>query len=179
MFSTPRKIFNRNNITENKIVSNLSDNTLTYENSISACGSLFYKIEDNVVKLLLIKYNDINWPRLDDFGGKIDMSDESVFDAMTREVMEETNNIITYDYLKNAINNDTKVFYNNQSKYYLWLIRVDNTIFTDTSVFGNNEISENIDRSINWYNFSEIKNNLAFRLLNNEELMTYLESLIH
>lgn len=174
----PRKIFNRDNITESKIVDNLSDSTKTYENTISACGSLIYKVEDNKVKLLLIKYTDIKWPRLDDFGGKIDITDMSVFDAMSREVSEETNNIIKGDYLKILINKNTLTFYNKQSKYYLWLIKIDNNQFQDTTVFGNIEFSDNIERNINWYDFDEIKNNLALRLLNNEELMKYLSSVL-
>lgn len=173
---SPRKIFNRDNITESKIVENLSDSSKTYENTISACGSLFYTIEDNKLKLLLINYTDINWPRLDDFGGKIDMTDMSVFDSMVREVSEETNNIITSDYLNMKINENTKTFYNKQSKYYVWLINVNNNEFQDTSIFGNIEISDNIERNIKWYDFNEIKNKLAFRLLNNKELMNYLVS---
>lgn len=174
---TPRKIFNYDNITESKIVDNLSDRSLTYENSISACGSLFYKIENSKVKLLLIKYSDVNWPRLDDFGGKIEISDMSVFDSMTREVSEETNNIITEEYLKMIINENTPTFYTKQSKYHLWLIKVNNNEFQDTNIFGNIEYSDNIERIIDWYDFDEIKNNLAFRLLNNAQLMNYLTSL--
>jgi 8-oxo-dGTP pyrophosphatase MutT (NUDIX family) len=172
----PRKIFNRDTINENKIVNSLADITQTYENSISACGCLFYKIVDNVVQLLLIKYTDPNWQRLDDFGGKIDLDDTSVFNAMMREVSEETNGVITGEYLTSAINGDTKTFYNRKSKYYIWLVQVDDTFFPDTSIFGNNEIYDNIERTVQWYNFNEIKDSLAYRILHNDELIQYLKT---
>lgn len=66
-----RKIFNLDNLNESKTVANLSDKQQTYENSISAGGCLFYKRnEKNEIKLLLIKYDDPAWTKLDDFGGR-------------------------------------------------------------------------------------------------------------
>ena len=172
-----RKIFNYDNIHESKIVQKLSDTTEAYENSISACGCLFYKIVDNAVQLLLIKYTDPNFPRLDDLGGKVDIEDLSVFDAMVREVREESNNVIVVDHIKMLINDITKTYYNKKSKYYMWLVQVDDTFFPDTRIFGNSELHDNIERSIQWYNFNEVKDRLAFRLLNNQELIHYIVSL--
>ena len=95
-----RKIFNYDNLNESKIVKNLKSDDL-FENSISACGCLFYKIIDNQVELLLIKYKDPSWPLLDDFGGVIDTTDISVHQAMVREVSEETNTVISESILNN------------------------------------------------------------------------------
>ena len=75
MIRMMRKIFNYDNFTESKII-DFNDKKQMYENTISACGTLFYKIKDGKLWLLLIKYDDPNWPRLDDFGGQIDNDDD-------------------------------------------------------------------------------------------------------
>ncbi len=176
---TPRKIFNYNNITENKIVYSLYDFKNLYKKTISACGCLFYKIDNNKVQLLLIKYDNINFPKLDDFGGKIDMNDQTIFDAISREVSEETNKIINKDLLELIIlnNRNINIFYNKKSKYYMKLIEVDNSFYIDTHIFGEYEENNNINRTIKWYNYDKIKEQLSLRLLNNIELIRYLDNL--
>ena len=193
--SNSRRIFNYDNLQETKVVTNLSDKKQTYKKSISACGVLFYKVINNRVNLLLINYPERE--HFDDFGGKIDITDESLFHAMAREVKEESNNLITIDYLKTVIDKDTKTFYNKRSKYYIWLVKVDDTFFPDTSVFGNLEVGvKDLDlafqsleinddeqkedttkkRSVQWYDFKKIKSKLACRIYNNKELQKYLYS---
>jgi len=76
---------------------------------VSAAGCLFYKKVNNDIYLLLIKYEDPNWPLLDDFGGKVDIIDNTIEDTIIRELREETNNII------NTIN--TIVSFRNISTY--------------------------------------------------------------
>lgn len=175
-----RKIFNYDNINESKIVNGLSDVNNLYDKTISACGCLFYKIHQNQLQLLLIKYVDINWPRLDDFGGRIDIDDNTLFDAMAREVSEETNNIINKDNLQNIISNNSLIhtFYNKTSKYYMKLINVNELFYKNTDIFGEYEDTDGIYRNIKWYNYSEIKEQLSFRLLNNIDLITYLDTFI-
>ena len=173
-----RKIFNYDNLNESKIVKNLKSDDL-FENSISACGCLFYKIIDNQVELLLIKYKDPSWPLLDDFGGVIDTTDISVHQAMVREVSEETNTVISESILNNLIqstDNHSK-FYNNHSKYYVQLIKLDNDQYNDTTIFGDFEENDKIYRTVKWYKFNDIKNNLSFRLKNNTNLMLYIDGL--
>lgn len=176
-----RKIFNFDNITESKIVSKLNDKNQTFENSISACGCLFYQNTSDGKKLLLISYQDPNWPNLDDFGGRIDDDDKSVFSAIVRETTEETNNIINDSIIKKEINNrynkgEYKVFYNKKSKYYVTLIEVDNTFFPNSNIFGKIEKHDNINRVINWYFYKDVKNKLANRLRENNELLNFLNN---
>lgn len=150
---------------------------MLYQNSVSACGCLIYKIVNNRLMLLLIKYADPNWPRLDDFGGQIDETDLTVFDAICRETSEETNGVINEEYINDLIENDKsiKTFYNKQSKYFLMLMETNKKFCSDTSKFGNIEVADKIKRQINWYNYSEIKNDLSFRLLNNKKLIEHLD----
>ena len=164
MSNKNRKIFNYDNIDESKIVSMLSKNEL-FDKSISATGILFYKIVKNNVKLMLIKYADKNWPKLDDFGGRIDNTDDTVFDAAIRETEEETNKIITKDLiLKISSDDNIKCFYNKTSKYFLHLIRVDEDFFSDTSIFGDFEEHDKIYRKVEWYDFKDCKTELSYRL---------------
>lgn len=166
-----RHIFNYDNINEHKMVTSLKSDDL-YKNSISACGCLLYKIKNNKIELLLIKYENKNWPLLDDFGGQIDNTDKSVYDAMVREIEEETNNVITGKIIsKKKI---VKTFYNHHSKYHLLLIQVDDE-YDDTSIFGDFEKTDNIKRTIDWYPYKDVKNKIAFRL-KIKDLTDYFDS---
>lgn len=179
MIKTRRRIFNYDNMNESKIVNNMGAKNELYENSVSATGCLFYKIIDNKVKLMLIKYADPKWPKLDDFGGKIDEPDGSIFDAAMRETEEETNFVISKEMVLEKIveDNNNCRFYNKLSKYCLHLVRVDNDFFNDTSVFGDFENSDKIYRTVGWYDLNEHKHELAYRL-NMNELFDFLNKQI-
>ena len=171
-----RKIFNFDNLAESKLVTDLADKTQIYTNSISACGCLFYKRGANSeIELLLIAYADPNWPRLDDLGGKIDLTDETVDAAIAREVSEESNRMIEVDYIAHV--HDIPTFYNHQAKYVVKCIEVNNEFFPDTDLFGTVETHDNIERTIKWYKYTEIKTKLAYRLYYNKNLIEYLDNL--
>ncbi len=167
-----RRIFNCDNLEETKTVQNLHTDVL-YKRTISAAGCLIYKILGGEVYLLLIKYNDPNWPMLDDLGGRIDGSDTSVIGAITREVSEETNNVIDSNLFKSM--HMTNSFYTLKSKYYVVLVRVDDNFCKDTTVFGDKEIHDNIYRTINWFNLRDVKDTLAQRISTNTDLVNFLE----
>jgi len=169
-----QKIFNYDNLSESKLVQ-MNDKKNMYTNTISAAGCLFYKNTKNGKELLLIKYADPSWPKLDDLGGKIDSNDKTIIDTIVREVGEESNNIISESQIRNLLlQKENKYFYNKQSKYYLILVKVDDKFFPDTSVFGDKEEHDKINRTINWYNFIDIKQKLAYRLVGTIQLMKEL-----
>ena len=170
-----RKIFNFDNFNESTIVESTKMNT--YKNNISACGCLLYKIENGKINLLLIKYTDPKWPRLDDLGGQIDIKDNSIDEAINREMSEETNGILCFDKLRSLYKENCKSFYNRKSKYYFYAICVDNNFQNDTKVFGNLETHENIARTIGWYDYNSNKEMLAYRLFCCEDLINYFESI--
>ena len=105
-----RRIFDYDNLDKTKIVNNTHN---MYKNSITATGCLFYKIVDNKVMVLLVKYADKNWPLLDDFGGKIMLNDNSVLNAAIRKTTSETNNVINDELIADIIStSDHNTFYN-------------------------------------------------------------------
>lgn len=174
-----RKIFNCDNISENKIIASLECKEDLYENSISACGCLFYRIYKSKLQLLLISYSDPKWPKLDDLGGRIDETDNSVFDAIARETSEETNGVINVNFMMSVLfkSDSNKFFYNKQSKYYVVVSQVNEHFYPDTTVFGDFETTDKINRVIKWFDYDQVKPNLAFRLLYNSELIGYLDSI--
>jgi 8-oxo-dGTP pyrophosphatase MutT (NUDIX family) len=175
---TSRKIFNYDDISENKIIKSLADRNEIYENTISACGCMFYKIVNNNLYLLLIKYADPNWSKYDDFGGVIDHSDDTLLDTIIREATEETNGVIDNLTINMYLDNDTtKTFYNKNSKYYSLLFEVDDSFHYDTDVFGIFEEADKISRTVEWYKYTDVKQNLAFRISKNPELVNHLNYL--
>jgi hypothetical protein len=172
-----RKIFNYDDTSESKIIESLMDKGNLYENTISACGCLFYKIVNNKLKLLLISYSDPKWPKLDDFGGIIDKDDDTLIDAIVRETLEESNHKIKESMLRKKLSGG-KAFYNQYSKYYVIAVEVVNDFYYDTSIFGDFEETDRIERKLKWYEFSTNKEKLALRLLNNKKLMSFLSKLL-
>lgn len=172
-----RKVFNKDNMNESKIVEKING---SFEYPITACGCLF-RYEDN---LLLIKYQDVNWPLLDDFGGRIDLEDDSVVDAIIREVTEETNNVISVDMLKNYLSDPyykKKYYYTPLAKYYFVVVDLDQNgynNFHNADIFGKIEYHDNIERTINWYKFSDVKDKLSVRMNSNLSFMEDMKNLI-
>lgn len=174
MINKLRKVFDYNNSKQSCVVESSKMNT--YENNISACGCLIYKLNNKKLELLLIKYDDPKWNRLDDLGGQIDIEDETVYNAIKREVSEETNNLINLDELVDLY--PGRYFYNKKSKYYFATIKVDDKFQQNTEIYGDLEITDNIKRKIDWYDYKLCKTKLSYRLLLCDELITYFDSLI-
>ena len=88
-------IQSNNLITSPKIVKRP---TFYYDNDefkpIRAGGIIIYKIENNSIKLLLIRTNYNNKEMYEDIGGKTDSNDISFLNTISREVGEETNYVI-------------------------------------------------------------------------------------
>lgn len=174
-----RKVFNYKNLNEYKIIDKNNSNIDEYfDLPITACGCLFYRTNDDSVQFLLIKYNDKNWNKLDDFGGKVDLDDNSVYDTIFREVEEETNKVIDKEMMIDLTNESTyTTFYNKKSKYFSIAIEIDNYLFNNCSVFGNYEFSDKIYRKINWYDYDKCKNDLCLRLSNNYKFVDFFDNL--
>lgn len=162
-----RRIFNFDNLSESKVVEK-TNRAEHYTNSISACGCFFYRRRSTGIEALLISYADPGWPRLDDLGGQIDLTDSSLAHAMAREVSEESNGLIVGklngDHVMFDAAKEYKVYYTPQSKYYCLAVEVDDDFFPDTSVFGDFETTDKIYRKIEWYNLSNVSDKLAHRI---------------
>ena len=126
-------------------------------NEIKGAGILFYK--DN--KLLLIKNLDRKI-LYEDFGGKVEMSDNYVYETAAREAVEESNNYFKYDKLISKLKN-RKFIYIKHSKYAIYLVKLNKYI--NPSVVGNYEKTYKINRTIEWININELnKIKLLYRL---------------
>lgn len=177
-----RKVFNLDQPSESTMIDfkKSKDGSILFVNPVSAAGCLFYKLETGSetgksrVCVLLIQYKDPNWPRLDDFGGQIDVDDTSIENALVREVKEESNGLINFTTLDKSKRLN---FYNRQSKYYQSLIEVDGSFFPDTTVFGEIEEVDSIARVVQWHQYDTVKSQLAYRMLNNTKLIEYLDGL--
>lgn len=170
-----RKIFNYDDLEESKMVSSLKAKTQLYPHTISACGCLFYKKKEK--ELLLISYDDPNWPNYDDFGGIVDEEDETVFSTICREVAEETNDVISEHDIKKILKSGKyKKFYNEKCKYFFILVQVQDTFHKNTLVFGNVEQTDNLKRKIMWIEYdNKLKDCLAVRLKSCSELILFLD----
>ena len=91
-----RKIFNYDNFEESKIILKLNKKH-THYNTVSAAGCLFYKKSNYNLQLLLISYNDPKWNKLYNFVGQVDDIDDTIYNTIIREIVEETNNVIKKD----------------------------------------------------------------------------------
>ena len=88
--------------------------------------------------------------------------------------MEETNGLITKEMMKNFMKKNNKTYYNHSSKYYSIVVDVCDDFFADTGVFGDREITDNIARTIKWYNIKDAIPNLCLRISRNKEIMNDL-----
>lgn len=121
---------------------------------IKAGGVIFYH---NGELMMILKKG-----KIEDFGGKTDEFDKSIYDTVGREVEEESNNIFKKDDIIEMIKGQEYV-YNAKSKYALFFIKLDEKI--DCSIFGEKEIHDNINRTVIWIpmkDFEKTKKN--FRL---------------
>jgi len=176
-----RKVFNLNNLQEFKLI-NKRIKCTQFKNTISAAGCIFYKVEENKVQLMLISYTDPDWQLLDDFGGKVEESDKSVYETIARETYEESNGVIKkYDVLLMLLQCKARRFYTHRSKYLCYAIKVDESFYPDTAI-GDSELDMNLkktewNRNVNWYNYSDIKEMLSHRLKNNGDIIAFFDNI--
>lgn len=137
-----------------------------YYNEIKAGGVLFYQFnKQNELQLLLINKNGI----YEDFGGKTEFIDSSIFDTITREVIEESNNVLNNEFFKDKLSYNQKHIYIKKSKYLLFLIKLEQHY--DLNNFGNMEIINNIPRTVELIDYIDFKNiKLHIRLINNNAI---------
>jgi hypothetical protein len=137
---------------------------------VTAGGIVFYKNNN----LLMIRCNG----KLEDFGGKADPKDMNIFETISREVDEESNNIFKKDELYKKIISK-KVYISKKSKYLFIFVKVNKDY--NVEEFGNREIYENIPRTVEWVSIENFKDkefvneNLAWRLRAKEFFKTIFD----
>jgi 8-oxo-dGTP pyrophosphatase MutT (NUDIX family) len=117
---------------------------------VTAGGVLIYKNINNTMHLLMIDNLNI----YEDIGGKIDPDDEDIYDAIAREVEEETNKMIEKKDIIERIKKAQQLshwVYVSRSKYVIFLIEAsDEEIKLKKEDFGDRELHDDFPRTINW-----------------------------
>ena len=115
---------------------------------IRAAGVLPFKRDGDNIKFLMIKRRN----RHEDFGGKTDMIDKCIEETAVREAYEESNGIFDKEtiirQLYYTVLPKTNVAYSKMSKYIVFFVEV--TEDYDCDVFGDREIHDDIDRTVEW-----------------------------
>ena len=125
-------------------------------NEIKAGGVMFYYYnrKKNTIYFLMIK----NEKAYEDFGGKTEKQDNHIDDTVCREVAEESNFIFTEDYVNKKIKTGVSL-YTKRSKYLLYFCKLEESEYMNPTIFGNKEIYENINRTVEWIPYSSLMNN--------------------
>ncbi len=140
------------------------DNRPTFYNNndktkpIRAGGIIFYKVDELTKQIkLLMQYTErtgidgIKRNVYEDIGGKTDEKDSNINDTIIRETVEETNNIITEEMMKEHFTKKIHCIYSKKSKYCLLLIEANkNIIDINRRTFGKEETSSGKLRQFHW-----------------------------
>lgn len=131
---------------------------------LRAGGILFYKYNMDKTNVdLLLTYSRNNY---EDFGGCTDLIDNNIIDTISREVAEESNNIFDKCELKEKLKTLIPI-YIKHCKYALYFVELEKDY--DTQLFGNTEIHDNIQRTVEWISrdkFPEVKLNFRLKSFN-------------
>ncbi len=131
---------------------------------IRAGGLIYYRIVDHNPEFLMIKSRG----RYEDFGGCTDLKDTCIEDTVAREACEESNEIFERDVVFDEIKKTCGTYYP-KSKYVVYLVKTD--IDYNVNDFGDKELHDNIERTVEWVPYSSLKNKefirnkLHFRLM--------------
>jgi hypothetical protein len=146
---------------------------------IMAGGVIIYRIlENGDLELLLID----SIRNFEDLGGKTSESDKNIFETVTREAFEESNEILNKIKIRTRIKKAEYV-YTKKNKYIVYIIKATNNEKNLVSKeFGNKEYHDNIIRKIKWVNFNylkkkEIFNNKLNWRIKNGKLFSMLDNI--
>lgn len=136
---------------------------------LRAGGVIIYReTADHDIELLLISSRGL----YEDIGGCTDADDDDIEDTVAREVEEETNEVITYDAIRDRLD-DAMYVYSQRSKYIIYIVEAtDSEAELKSEEFGNQELFDKINRTIHWMSVETIldktiiKHKLNFRLKN-------------
>ena len=138
-----------------------------------SAGVLVYTIDQSTIWCLLQHITDITdiaWDyqgqkwEWEDFGGKSEHTDQNIKDVAFRECSEETNGVLTREFL-DACYSDSKSFQIRvpEYKYIVYVIYVPPSKLSEwnchsTNIFGDTEQSTGIKRIIRWITYAEVIN---------------------
>jgi len=136
------------------------------EKPILAAGVLFVKEEKGKKYVLMQKKKEKQkQDEYSDFGGKIDLKDQTTVETIARELGEELNYGI-YDSkkiyldnikdLKNLIQeNIIKSVYQERAKYFVIIAQLPENISLDFAIIGDSEKLDKINRTVEWISYDD------------------------
>lgn len=141
---------------------------------VRAGGVLFYRLNGQYEFLMINSRNNF-----EDFGGCTDLCDKDIIDTICREVDEESNGVITSNFVRESIITETPL-YIKHCKYVLYIVQI--TADYDTKSFGNKELHDNIDRTVHWIKADNFENNDFIKKLNFRlrmfNVLSYIKTII-
>ena len=159
---------------------------------VKASGILLYHIVDNELFILVSEKKIRNkkssnsdseeykiiW---EDFGGKVDSTDKTIYDTAVRETLEESNFIFNEEYLRAEIQ---KIFpqnfaWNADCCYGTFILPLQEKI--DPTILGEKELHDNLDRVCKWVSYNDFmyyRKKIHIRL-KTKKLWTILYNLVH
>jgi 8-oxo-dGTP pyrophosphatase MutT (NUDIX family) len=136
------------------------------EKPILAAGVLFVKEEKGKKYVLMQKKKEKEKQNeYSDFGGKIDLKDQTTIETIARELGEELNygiydsNKIYLDNIKDLKNliqeNIIKTVYQERAKYFVIIARLPKNISLDFVKIGDSEKLDKINRTVEWITYED------------------------
>ena len=139
------------------------------EKPILAAGVLFIKEENGKKQVLMQKVLEKDGREIySDFGGKIDLKDQTAVETIARELGEELNygfydstkkEKIYLDNIKDLKNliqeNIIKTVYQERAKYFVIIARLPENISLDFVKIGDSEKLDKINRTVEWITYED------------------------
>jgi len=129
------------------------------ENDVTSGGVILYRIKNNSLQLLL------SWSRgkYEDLGGTVDETDADIYHTISREVEEESNGLILAKDILTRIQTREPI-YSKTSKYLAFIVKANDLESVLTSEqFGDKELHDNFERTIQWVPLIEFMNPVTIR----------------
>jgi len=144
-------------------------------NIVTGGGVLFYKYVKHDMYVLLME----NRNKYEDLGGGVDSSDKNMYDTISREVNEESNQLINKNSILKRIKKSNDWFYSKKSKYIVFLIKAtpDEQKLSESD-FGDYEEHDGFYRKVKWIPVKQVLTSDFIRTLNfrlvGREIFTFL-----
>ncbi len=159
---------------------------------ISAGGIIFfrYDIKTDKVKLLLQfvnrydKYSKKSKNQFEDIGGRTEQEDDCIQTTIIRELVEETNGLISKDKALSLLENDYGKIYCHHGMYMMYVVQADSDIIRiSTKDYGDKEFHTDKNRSFSWVDAEHL--NIGGKAFNQriwfirKEIMDYINMKIN
>ncbi len=159
---------------------------------ITAGGIIFYRydIKTDKVKLLLQfvnrydKYTKQSKFQFEDIGGRTEDEDTCIQDTIIRELVEETNGLISKDKALSLLENDYGKIYCHHGMYMMYVVQADSDIIRiSTKDYGDKEFHTDKNRSFSWVDAEHL--NIGGKAFNQriwfirKEIMDYINMKIN